>query len=350
MTAEKTVLVGMSGGVDSTVAVLLLQEQACHVAGATLRVWHEDTAHTDKTIEKARASADALGIAHHVIDVRDIFFASVVAPFIEAYARGRTPNPCVLCNPTVKFASLLSLADQLGIGNIATGHYARVAQYASAGRYAIQKAANAARDQSYMLYALTQEQLGRLLFPLGEYCKDTVRRIAESHGLPCAEAPDSQEICFLADQDYGRFIWERCPEFFVDGEIADTKGNVLGRHRGIIHFTIGQRKGLGIAAGQPMYVCAIDRKTQRVTVGTDAELFRREMRVGDLAYMAVPEYVSNTEISVKIRHQAKPVPATIRMDGEEAIVIFSEPQRAVTPGQSAVFYDGDLVLGGGVIL
>ena len=347
---NKTVLVGMSGGVDSTVAVLLLQERGYRVQGATLRIWHEEPARTDRVIESARASAGALGIPHHVIDVGEDFYGSVVAPFIRAYAEGLTPNPCVLCNPTIKFASLLSLADQLGVGYIATGHYARITRYPATGRYAIQRAVSLRRDQSYMLYALSQAQLQRLIFPLGEYGKDAIREKAEANGLTCADTPASQEICFLTDQDYGRFIRERCPELFVDGNIVDTGGNVLGRHEGIIHFTIGQRKGLGIAAGKPMYVCDIDKDTHRVIVGDDADLFRRKMRVGDLRYMAVPDFDAVTSADIKIRHQAKPAPARLRMEDGCAEVTFDTPQRAITPGQSAVFYHGDTVLGGGVIL
>ena len=346
---DKTVLVGMSGGVDSTVAVLLLQERGYRVQGATMRIWHENPERTDRVIESARSSANALGIPHHAIDVGEDFYEAVVTPFIRAYAEGVTPNPCVLCNPTIKFASLIGLADRLGIGHIATGHYARITRYPSTGRYAVRKAVSIERDQSYMLYALGQEQLERLLFPLGEYGKDAIRERAETRGLPCADAPASQEICFLSDQDYGRFIRERCPELFIDGDIVDTDGNVLGCHAGIIHFTIGQRKGLGIAAGKPLYVCAIDRDTHRVVVGDNAELYKKEMRVGDLKYMAVSNLETITRAEVKIRHQAKPAPAGLRMEDGQAIVTFDAPQRAVTPGQSAVFYDGDTVLGGGVI-
>lgn len=346
----RTVLVGMSGGVDSTVAVLLLQEQGYRVEGATMRTWHETPDRLDRVIASARASADALGIRHHVIDVGDRFYTSVVEPFIKAYAEGRTPNPCVLCNPTVKFLSLSELADQLGIEQIATGHYARIARYTGTGRYAVRKAVHISRDQSYMLYALPQELLKRMVFPLGEYDKGTIRSIANNRNLPSANTPASQEICFLNDQDYGRFIRQRCPELFMGGEIVDTAGNVLGRHEGTIRFTIGQRKGLGIAAGKPMYVIAIDRENHRVIVGDDAELFKREMRVGDLRYMAVPDFDAVSSVEAKIRHQARPALAGIRMEREQAVVLFDEPQRAVTPGQSAVFYDGDTVLGGGVII
>lgn len=349
-TENKTVLVGMSGGVDSTVAVLLLQERGYRVQGATLRIWHERPERTDTVIASAKASADSLGIKHHVIDVGEDFYGVVVAPFIRAYATGLTPNPCVLCNPTIKFASLLSFADELGLENIATGHYARITRYPATGRYAVQRAVSVQRDQSYMLYALTQDQLSRLIFPLGEYGKDVIREKAESRGLTCADTPASQEICFLSDQDYGRFIRERCPELFIDGDIVDTEGNVLGQHSGIIHFTIGQRKGLGIAAGKPMYVCDIDKDTRRVVVGDDADLFKQEMRVGDLKYMAVPDFDAVTRAEVKIRHQAKPVAARLHLEDGQAAVAFDAPQRAITPGQSAVFYHGDTVLGGGVIL
>lgn len=349
-TENKTVLVGMSGGVDSTVAVLLLQEQGYRVQGATMRIWHENSGQTDRVIESARASAKALGIEHHVIDLGEDFYGAVVEPFIRAYAGGLTPNPCVWCNPAIKFASLIALADDLGIVNIATGHYARITRYPGTGRCAVQKAVSIRRDQSYMLYALRQEQLERLLFPLGEYGKDAIREKAEARGLTCADTPDSQEICFLSDQDYGRFIRGRSPELFIDGDIVDRKGNVLGRHDGIIHFTIGQRKGLGIAAGKPLYVIAIDPETCRVEVGDDSDLFKRDMRVGDLEFMAVSDFDAVTRAEVKIRHQAKPASASLCTEGGQVIVAFDEAQRAITPGQSAVFYDGDTVLGGGVIL
>jgi len=347
---NKTVLVGMSGGVDSTVAVLLLQERGYDVQGATMRIWHEDPGHTDRVIESARDAADALGIEHHVIEMGEDFYSAVVAPFTRAYAEGLTPNPCVLCNPSIKFASLVNLADELGIEHIATGHYARITLYPATGRYAVQKAKSIRRDQSYMLYALTQEQLSRLIFPLGEYGKDVIREMAEQRGLTCADTPASQEICFLCDQDYGRFIRERCPELLTKGDIVDTDGNVLGHHDGIIHFTIGQRKGLGIAAGKPMYVCAIHPDTHRVVVGENADLYERQMRVGELSYMALSDFDTVSRADVKIRHQASPVPAELHMNDGEAVVTFDAPQRAITPGQSAVFYDGDIVLGGGIIL
>lgn len=335
---QDKVLVGVSGGVDSAVCVHILREQGFAVTGAVIRF---SPAH-DKAVEEARKAAAALGIPLEIIEAGEEFERQVVEPFCQAYCAGRTPNPCVLCNPTVKFKLLAARADELGIPFIATGHYARVEQTA-AGQYHIAQPASVARDQSYMLYRLGQDILSRLCLPLGEFEKEDIRQIARDLGLPCADSPDSMEICFIPDGDYAAFIRGRGLED-KPGRFIAPDGKDLGPHKGVMHYTLGQRKGLGLALGKPAFVKAI-RENGDVELGWAGEEFFSGMTLRDVCCAAGDELPAGDYL-VKIRSAAKPVPC--HYDGK-GLVRFEEPARAPAPGQSAVFYGGGLVLGGGFI-
>lgn len=334
-----SVLAAVSGGVDSCVCVRLLQEQGFEVRGVVMRMsdLHQGT------VDAARAAAEGLGIPLTVLDLREEFRDRVIAYFLEEYSRGRTPNPCVFCNPGVKFRELLAEADRQGCPWIATGHYARVS--CENGTYQLRRAASAERDQSYMLYRLGQRELSRLLLPLAEYEKPQVRGIAASLGLAAAELPDSQENCFIEGKDYASYI-ERQLGAFPPGEFIGPDGRVCGRHRGIIRYTVGQRKGLGIALGRPVYVRRIDPAENRIYLGEDDR--DAEARISQVTTLS-GQPLEEMEGEVKIRSMSRPVPARISPCGEGALVRFASPQRAVAPGQSLVIYQSDQLIGGGVI-
>ncbi len=355
------VAVAMSGGVDSSVAAALLLEQGYRVVGLTMKLWEYDAVggnvHAERSccslegISDAARVAAQLGIPHYTVDVHEAFEKDVVQNFIEEYRRGRTPNPCVLCNVRTKWDVLRLKARALGARYFATGHYARVKRNLDTGRVELWRAADKSKDQSYALWALRQDQLAETLLPLGELTKETTRKMAERLGLRTATKPDSQEICFVPDNDYRRFLRERGEPERV-GEIVDTAGNVLGHHRGTTGFTIGQRRGLGIAVGRPVYVVDIDPERNRVVVGDREELLSRGLIATGVNWVAIPELERPTRAWVKIRYRDRGSWATL-YPAEEAGAVrveFDEPQAAVTPGQSAVFYDGDRVLGGGFIL
>ena len=350
------VVVGMSGGVDSSVAALLLKQQGYDVMGVTMEIWGPNAPEAEdgsccglSAVEDARRVARAIGIPYYVLNFRDVFEKKVMRYFAEEYVRGCTPNPCIACNRYVKWEALLEKALVLGADYIATGHYARVKKLPD-GRYTISCAATAAKDQTYALYNLTQHQLAHTLMPVGEYTKDQVREIAERAGLPVAHKPDSQEICFIPDHDYATFVQNYTGSDPMTGNFVNDRGEVLGQHRGIIHYTVGQRKGLGITFGKPMFVKEIRPETKEVVLGEAAEVFGDRLICDHLNWMAIPSIKEEMHVTARIRYSHRGAPARIRPIGEDRVeCLFDEPVRAITPGQAAVFYDGDILLGGGTI-
>ena len=347
----KKVLVAMSGGVDSTVACALLQQQGYQTAGVTLRMYSENPASVAQSIGDAQKQADKLGIPHYVLDARKAFEKKVIAPFIAAYQAGCTPNPCVICNRKIKFALLFDLAREKGYDFIASGHYGAIVRDAYSGRYLIRTAAYRSKDQSYVLYNLTQEQLSRLILPLSGMTKPQVRKLAEKLGFAVSDKPDSQDICFIDGSDYAGFIRRYSGQQEIPGDFVDASGKVLGRHRGVTHYTIGQRKGLGIALGAPAFVTAIDAKRHTITLSTrEADVYTKQAYAHEINLLAWEKLDYPLRTSAKIRYAAAPAPCTVWPAGPDRVrVIFDAPVRALTPGQSIVFYRDDLVLGGGVI-
>lgn len=354
---SKKILLGMSGGVDSSVAALLLQKQGYDVTGVTMRLRPDEYMCDSRSggccslddIDDARRVCYRLGIEHLVMNFTDAFGHDVIEPFARDYQAGRTPNPCINCNRYLKFEEMLHRAEQLGFDAVATGHYAVVRQN-EAGRWLLYRSP-AAKDQSYVLYSMTQYQLARTLFPLGGMEKPEVRRIAEEAGLPVAHKPDSQEICFVENNDYAGFIRKYTGSEPLPGNFVDERGNVLGRHRGITHYTVGQRKGLGISFPQPMYVTKIDAETNRIVLGPEGSQYAAQLVAGDLNWIAFDDAPAELSVQAKVRYQAKPAAALVTPLGDgTARVVFEQPQRAVTPGQAVVFYQENLVVGGGTIL
>ena len=348
-------LIAMSGGVDSGVAAYLTRQAGYECIGCTMKLFdNADAAVSDKTCcslddtEDARAVAFRLGMRHYVFNFTEQFREQVIGKFVQCYLRGETPNPCIDCNRTMKFAALLERADVLGCDKIVTGHYARIEQ--TENGFLLKKAADPSKDQTYVLYMLTQAQLARILFPLGGLTKPQVREIAEAQGFVNAHKRESQDICFVPDGDYARVIEAQTGIQPEPGDFVDRQGNVLGRHQGIIRYTVGQRRGLGIALGEPAYVCGIDVPQNRVIIGTNADLFSARVRVRDVNWIsgAPPEEPIRCRAKIRYRHPEQP--AALRFtDSTAAELIFESPQRAATAGQAAVFYDGDTVLGGGTI-
>jgi tRNA-specific 2-thiouridylase len=340
------VLVAMSGGVDSSVTAALLQQQGYRVEGVTMKL----TAGLCCDIGSAVAVCDRLGIPHRVIDAQEGFAQSVVGDFIAEYRRGRTPNPCIRCNDLVKFRHLLEYARSSGFDFLATGHYARIEWGGASSRCLLKKGVDPAKDQSYFLYRLTQDQMQGVLFPLGGMHKTDVRLLARGLALPAAERPESQEICFVPDNNYRSFLKEHAPETLRPGEIVLSDGTVVGRHDGIAFFTVGQRRKLGVAAGERLYVVRVEPSTNRVVLGKRNELETSEMVVSNTNFTAVDAPHERRDVTVKIRYRSPFAPAVLELfESDKIIVRFRNPVPGVCPGQAAVFYDGDSVVGGGVI-
>ena len=359
MSRKKKVVVGMSGGVDSSVAAWLLKEQGYEVIGVTMQIWQDEEEETLEenggccglsAVEDARRVAERLEIPHYVMNFKEEFKRSVMDYFVAEYLAGRTPNPCIACNRYVKWETLLKRSLDIGADYIATGHYARITQLEN-GRYAISCSVTAAKDQTYALYNLTQEQLSHTLMPVGAYSKEEIREIALGLGLNVANKPDSQEICFVPDQDYAGFIERTTGKPSPEGNFIQADGTILGRHKGIIHYTIGQRRGLGLPMGRRVVVTEIRPETNEVVIGEQEDVWTDRLLAGRLNWMAVPELTERREALAKIRYNHAGTPCTLRkISPDQVQVRFHEPVRAVTPGQAVVFYDGDLVLGGGTIL
>jgi len=354
------VVVAMSGGVDSSVAAALLKEEGYQVIGVTMQIWprnrqsHGVQAYQAccgiDAVENARKVAYTLEIPCYVMNFRDIFARMVITDFYREYGRGRTPNPCLRCNQYIKFGVLLEKAMQLGADFVATGHYARIERGRATGRHLLKKGIDHNKDQSYFLFPLTQEQLSRSLFPIGDYTKGRVREIAEGLGLPVAHHPESQEICFVPDNDYPEFIKEYVPQAAIPGPILGKQGETLGRHHGILAYTIGQRRGLGIATREPLYVTAIEPDRNAIVVGNKAETYHRELTAGELNWISIsrPERPITTHARIRYRH-AEAAAEIIPIDEERVRVRFNEAQMAIAPGQAVVFYQEDTVVGGGII-
>ena len=352
-------LIGMSGGVDSSVAALLMLEAGCECIGATMRLYSGQTVSPEggKTccslddVEDARAVAQRLGIRHYVFNFTDEFQRQVMDKFVDTYYQGGTPNPCIDCNRYLKFGKLLQRAQELGCDWVVSGHYARVERDGATGRYLLKRAADRAKDQTYFLACLTQEQLSRIQFPLGALTKEQVRRIAEEHGFVNARKHDSQDICFVPGGDYTAFLREYTGKASEPGDFINLQGEVVGRHRGTVCYTIGQRKGLGLSMGEPVYVCGKDMAAGTVTVGPNEALFSRELVAKDWVFFPFEKLTEPLAVTAKIRHSQFDQPATVYPeDGGLARVVFDEPQRAISPGQAVVLYQGDTVIGGGTIV
>lgn len=350
-------MVAMSGGVDSATAALFIKNSGYETAGVTMKLYTEGTLPSDTEavdlpsadILDARTVCDTLGIPHFAVEYGESFKKSVIESFIDEYKKGGTPNPCVVCNRDIKFGKLLDFAISRGYDKIATGHYAKVEQLEN-GRYALKVAADEAKDQSYFLWSLTQDKLSRIIFPLGDMKKDEIRKIAAEAGFVSAHKSDSQDICFIPDGDYISFIEKNTDEIFSEGDFIDTEGKALGKHQGIIRYTVGQRKGLGIALGKPMFVGEKNVTNNTVMLCDDAELYKTTLTAHNANFVAVERLYEPTRLKAKIRYRHTPAWATVTQTSSSTFKVeFDLPQRAIARGQSVVLYDGDTLVGGGII-
>lgn len=355
----KKAIIAMSGGVDSSVAAYLIKQAGYQCMGATMKLYEDAQDYTcnEKTccslsdIEDARAVAASLDIPYYVFNFSEYFGEAVIKRFVDTYIAGGTPNPCIDCNRYIKFEKLLNRMYELDYDYVVTGHYARIVFDGDSGRYLLKKGLDENKDQSYVLYNLTQEQLSHTLFPLGEYHKVQIREIAGAQGFVNAKKRDSQDICFVKDGDYAKFIEEYCGMTFPEGDFVLEDGTVMGTHKGIIRYTIGQRKGLGLSLPEPLYVCAKDMEENKVILGANEKLFTTTFTAGDMNWISIPELSGELRCKAKIRYKQKEADATVTpLPKGEIQVVFDEPQRGITNGQAVVLYDGDVVIGGGTIM
>lgn len=348
---NRRVLLGMSGGVDSSVSAILLKEQGYDVIGMTLELYGGTCCNTDAVIG-AKAICNSIGIPHFTYNLKEEFKCNVINNFIEEYSNQRTPNPCIECNRHMKFGAMYEKAQEMGCDYIATGHYAKMEYSDNYGQFVLKKAKNLQKDQSYVLYSMPRNLLGKVLFPLGDFnSKEDVRNIAKQHSLEVASKPDSEDICFIPDENYKKFLEDNSDIKPMIGNIVNRRGEILGKHNGLYNYTIGQRKGLGISYKAPLFVLGFNKAKNELIVGEEQELYRKEMKVDDVNLLLMDSIDKPIDVTVKIRYSSKPAEAIINQTEEGNIqVIFKDPQRGITPGQSAVFYTDDVVIGGGKIL